>query len=308
LNASRALYRRVVGRAPGRLRQPREPRAKLPRSLRGAIATGLQNNPTVVQALYLEQAARFNVDEIFGELLPSAQLEASYTSTRDPNAAVNRSTEGIVTGRVTIPLYQGGEPRARLRQAKHTHVSRLQAIEDARTRVREQVVTAWSLLLASRAQLVSGQAQVAANQTALSGVREEERVGQRTLLDVLDAQQALLDSRVTLISTQRDIIVNAYTLLAAMGQFDGATYGVASVVYDPDAHYHEARRKWLSVTITERPPRHGGAKDGDYAHHRPLKLGGAREKTSNARPVDGLKQGSWGGWQTMTSPKPQGAK
>ncbi|MEL6299690.1 MAG: TolC family outer membrane protein [Pseudomonadota bacterium] len=276
LDASRALYRRVVGRVPTQLQSPGEPRAKLPRSLKAALSAGLEENPTVVQALYLEQAARFTVDRIFGELLPQAQLEASYSSTRDPNPAVEKSEEGTVTGRLTIPLYQGGEPRARLRQAKHTHVSRIQEIERARTVVREQVVSAWALLLAARAQLVSGQAQVDANQIALDGVRAEERVGQRTLLDVLDAQQALLDSRVTLVATRRDVVVNAYTLLSAMGQLDGVSYGVATIVYDPDVHYHEVRRKWWSISITDRDGRrhhvdlwshrgrHHGPRDGGW--------------------------------------------
>ena len=91
-----------------------------------------------------------------------------------------------------------------MRQAKHTHVSRLQQIEQARTEVQAQVVAAWSQLAAARAQLESDQASVDANRIALAGVREEERVGQRTLLDVLNAEQELLNSEVNLVTTKRN--------------------------------------------------------------------------------------------------------
>jgi len=251
LNASRAQYIRVVGRAPGSLAAPSPPDRKLPNTLDEALSVARQQHPSIVQALYLEQGARYAVKQILGELLPSAQIEASYTKTTDPSPLSRLNEEGVITGRLTIPLYQAGEPRARLRQAKHTHVSRIQEVERAKTTVREQVVAAWSLLQASRAQLVSSRSQVEANRIALEGVREEERVGQRTLLDVLDAQQALLDAQVTLTTTRRDIVVNAYTVLSAIGQLDGIAYGAAATVYDPDVHYHEVRKEWWKISITD---------------------------------------------------------
>lgn len=255
LDGSRASYIQVIGQAPAGLIEPAEPRRFIPKTLDHAVEIALRENPAVVAALYLEQAARFNVEEQFGALLPSAQLEGLVTSTRDPNVLTERSTVGTITGRLTVPLYQAGLPRANVRQAKHTHVAAIQEIERNRTEVRAQVVSAWALYQSARAQIVSDRAQVEANQIALEGVREEERVGQRTLLDVLEAQQTLLNSQVTLTSTKRDLIVNAYTLLAAMGRFDGASYGVSTVLYDPDIHYHEVRREWWRISITHRDGR-----------------------------------------------------
>ncbi|MEL6298763.1 MAG: TolC family outer membrane protein [Pseudomonadota bacterium] len=255
LRASRARYRQAVGQAAKNLREPRLPSRLLPKTVAQAIAVARRQNPAVIRALYLEQAARFTVARITGQLAPSVTLEAQYSKQRDSTAASELNEQGSLTARMNIPLYQGGETYAQIRQAKHQHVGRIQDIETARQQVRSDAVSAWSLFLASQAQLTSAQVQVDANRIALQGVQEEERVGQRTLLDVLEAQQTLLDSEVALSTTRRDIVVNAYTLLSAMGRLDGIQYRVASKLYDPDVHYHEVRRKWFGLSITHRDGR-----------------------------------------------------
>jgi len=148
-------------------------------------------------------------------------------------------------GASQFPFILGGEVEARIRQAKHTHVSRLQEIEQARSEVLAQVVTAWSQLIAARAQLESDQTSVDANRIALAGVREEERVGQRTLLDVLNAEQEMLNSEVNLITTKRNLAVALYNVLATIGRLNSQELGLASLVYDLEAHYLEVRRKWF---------------------------------------------------------------
>ena len=136
-----------------------------------------------------------------------------------------------------MPFYTGGEVEARVRQAKHTHVQRLQEIEQARTEVQAQVVTAWSQLQAAQAAVESDQASVDANRIALAGVREEERVGQRTLLDVLNAEQELLNSEVNLATDRRNLVVASYTVLSTIGRLNAQELGVATLVYDPEEHY-----------------------------------------------------------------------
>ena len=192
--------------------------------------------------------------------MPSTAFAASgchRLSSRPATSSASTRLSGIdfqetttVTGRLTVPFYSGGEVEARIRQAKHTHVSRLQEIEQARTEVLAQVVAAWSQLIAARAQLESDQASVDANRIALAGVREEERVGQRTLLDVLNAEQELLNSEVNLVTTKRNLVVASYNVLSTIGRLNSQELGVASLVYDPDAHYLEVRRKWFDVNIT----------------------------------------------------------
>jgi len=250
LKTSRATYERVIGNPPNNLRDPGPPDHYLPKSLGEATAIAEQENALIVGALYREQAARYTVDRIRGELLPSAELEANWTDRYDSGRFTDRNETGSVTGRVTVPIYQGGEVAARVRQAKHIHVSRLQEIEQVRTEVREAVIAAWSQLQAARAQVQSDRTQVEANQTALTGVREEEKVGQRTLLDVLNAEQELLNAQVQQVTDERNLVVAGYAVISAIGRLDANRLEVASYVYDPELHYEEVRRKWWGVSIT----------------------------------------------------------
>lgn len=266
LKTSRATYERVIGHAPGGLIEPKGYERYLPNSLEEATNVGTHENPSVVNALYLEQAAKFGVDRIRGELLPSVQLEASYSDRFETSDDINESENATVTGRLTVPIYEGGEVYARVRQQKHIHISRLQEIEQARSETEEGVVAAWSQLLAARAQIQSDQSQVDANTTALTGVREEERVGQRTLLDVLNAEVELLNSQVALVTTRRNLVVSSYAVLSSVGRLDAVNLGFTSVAYDPEAHYQEVRRKPWGTSIThsdgrveELPPPPGGA-------------------------------------------------
>jgi outer membrane protein len=222
----------------------------VPKTLADNSEISARENPAVVAALYREQAAKYSVDRIRGERLPSAQLEATYQKRFDESIGLEWQETTAVTGRLTVPFYSGGEVEARVRQAKHTHVSRLQEIEQARTEVLAQVVAAWSQLIAARAQLESDQASVDANRIALAGVREEERVGQRTLLDVLNAEQELLNSEVNLVTTKRNLVVASYNVLSTIGRLNSQELGVASLVYDPEAHYLDVRNKWFDVNIT----------------------------------------------------------
>ncbi len=250
LKASRARFERVVGNPPSGLSDPPVPTKVLPRTLEEALGVAANESPIVIAALYREQGARYDVDVVRAELLPVLNLEAAYTNRFNTSSTVAENETTTLAGRLNVPIYEGGEVTARVRAAKHTHVSRLQEVEDARMQVREATISAWSQFQAAQAQLVSDRTQVEANQTALTGVREEERVGQRTLLDVLNAEQELLNAQVQLETTRRNVIVAAYNLLAAVGRLDANNLGVASEVYDPEIHYEEVRRKWWGVSIT----------------------------------------------------------
>lgn len=250
LRTSRATYERVVGSPPSRLTDPGEPRRLLPGSPNQAMEIALKENPNIVNALYLEQAARYTVDLIRGELLPEVRLEANYSKRFDTSRTIDETETATVTGRLNVPIYTGGEVDARVRQAKHTHVSRLQQVEQIKTEQQALVIAAWSRLLAARAQEQSAQAQIQANQTALTGVREEYRVGQRTLIEVLNAEQELLNSQVTLVTAKRDATVQAYTVLSTIGRLNAQELALGSGIYDAEINYTEARRKWWGLTIT----------------------------------------------------------
>jgi outer membrane protein len=250
LKTSRGAYERTVGSPPNNLAEPSVPEKMLPKTLEEAIAISARENALVVAALYREQGSRHTVDRIRGELLPQVTVQASFQNTDDPSRTLEETESAEVSGRVVVPFYEGGEVRARVRQAKHTHVSRLQEIEQVRTEVQQFVVAAWSQLQAARGQLESDQVQVQSNRIALAGVREEEKVGQRTLLDVLNAEQELVNSEVQLVTTRRNLVVAAYAVLGAIGRLEVVNLGVASQVYDPEEHYFEVRRKWFGISIT----------------------------------------------------------
>jgi outer membrane protein len=249
LKTSRATFERVIGHPPSNLVEARAS-SLVAKTLAENVEISLRESPSVVGALYREQAARFNIELVRGELLPTAQLEANYAKRFDDTAGLDWSETSSVTGRLTVPFYTGGEVQARVRQAKQTHIQRLQEIEQARTETQAQVVTAWSQLQAAQAAVESDQTAVNANRIALAGVREEERVGQRTLLDVLNAEQELLNAEVNLATDQRNVVVASYTVLSTIGRLTAQDLGVSALVYDMEAHYHDVRRKWFDISIT----------------------------------------------------------
>ncbi len=258
LKTSRASFHRIMGHRPSNLRQPTSIDRALPRSLSEATQIGDNENPTVLAAVFREKASRHAVDRITGELLPEVQVEATYSRAFDPIKGTQEREATTVTGRVTVPFYQGGEVSARVRQAKQTNDQRVREVDQAHLQVRSDVISAWGRLDAARAQLESDKAQVEANRTALSGVREEEKVGQRTVLDVLDAEQELLDSQVTLVSTRRDLVVASYTLLLSIGRLTAADLGLPVAIYDAEAHYRRVKYKWFGL----------GSEKGDQEYRR----------------------------------------
>ena len=250
LRISRANYVRVIGHAPDRVGLPPLTIKGLPRGLDEALRIAEQESPRLIAALYQEQEARYSVDRVWGELLPQVDVEARYSHGSGISNTIDERNSASVTGRLRIPFYRGGEVHARVRQAKHTHVGRIQDIEQARVDLEATVTAAWSRLRAARAKLKSDQVQVSAARTALRGVRAEEKVGQRMLLDVLNAEQELLDAQVSLVGTKRDLIVASYGVLASIGRLTVDAIALATDVYVPEAHYEEVRRKWAGVTIT----------------------------------------------------------
>ena len=178
------------------------------------------------------------------------QLEASYDDRFGTSKLTDEVEKSTIVGRAIIPIYEAGDVYARVRQAKQNHLGILQQIEQVRTEQTQNVVAAWSQLEAARAQLESDRVAVESNKVALQGVREEEKVGQRTLLDVLNAELEYLNSQVNLETTRRNLVVAAYAVLSSMGRLDAAWIGTAAYVYDPNVHYKEVRRKWIGLSIT----------------------------------------------------------
>jgi len=247
LASSRAVYKRIIGRAPGSLRYPRSIAAKLPRSRKVAYDVALSEHPGIQAALYNEQAANFNIKATRGELYPSVSLNGEYSRRWEPSSTVRKTKSASITGRITIPIYQSGSVYSRVRQAKHTRAQRALELDNIRNQVLAATSSAWSGLIAARAQIVSSQEQVRASRIALNGVREEAKVGQRTTLDVLDAQQELLDARVSLVVAERAATVASYSLLSAIGRLNARHLGLPVPYYDPTVNYRRVRNKWFGA-------------------------------------------------------------
>jgi TolC family type I secretion outer membrane protein len=240
LEASRANYAAIVGNPPGQLEAP-APVSTLPSSLDMAVEQGLAANPDYLQAQSLVKAARAQITIDRASLLPQVSVTGRLSRNFDdykPSGGFappdDQSASAIAT--LTIPLYQGGLARSRVAQSRdNLHRAEAQA-EAARRQVNNDVSTAWNDLEAARQTIVSTREQVEANQLAFEGAEQERDVGLRTTIEVLNAQQELLDSRVAQAQAERNAYVAAHGLLQAVGALDPKALGVNAPLYDPDKH------------------------------------------------------------------------
>jgi outer membrane protein len=244
---SQANYRRVIGVDPGRL-APGTPVDRLsPSVLAKAITQGQANSPSVLAAMYGVDVAKLAVKISEGALYPNATVTASASQGSYPAFEVIRETAVSVLGTVTVPIYQGGSEYSAIRQSKETLGQQRLNLDINRDQARATVVQSWGQLDAAKAQIEATTAQVNAAEIALNGVREEARVGQRTTLDVLNAQQELVNARVALVTAQHDRVVASYTLLAAVGGLSMPRLGLDVLIYDPMVHYQQVRDAWIGV-------------------------------------------------------------
>jgi outer membrane protein len=256
LQLSRSNFQRLIGHTPVGLKSPSPANKLIPAKMEQAIALGEAQNPTVLASLFRERSSIHDVKQIKGELLPRVTLQGRYTKGYDTSATTVEVDDTTVTADVTVPLYQAGEVSARIRQAQEVRSQRLQQIDEAREQVRSNVVSGWGQWTSTKAQIESDKAQVESNRIALEGVREEERVGQRTVLDVLNAEQAYLNAQVALVTSRRDHIVASYQLLTAIGRASAYDIALKTEMYDPAAYYSEVRDKrygWHTTVEPEDP-------------------------------------------------------
>ena len=218
-----------------------------PRSLDLAIAQGQVENPAVGAAEHGVDVAALQVKVSEGALYPSLSVSGSVQKGYDTSLSTVESLQASVTGQLTVPIYQGGSEYSSIRQFKETRGQRRLELALNRDQARANVVQVWGQLEAAKAQITATQAQVTAAEIALNGVREEARVGQRTTLDVLNAQQELVNARVALVTAQRDRVVASYALLSAVGRLSVAVLGLQVPIYDPVTHYYQVRDSWIGV-------------------------------------------------------------
>ena len=247
LNQSIAVYIQVVGHRPNQLGAANGIEKLLPKSLDAGLAIAAAGHPDILAAAYNVDVAEYNVRIGEGALMPTIGVEGSVSHRDDTSSLGGWSDTAGVTAQLTVPLYQAGQPSAEVRQLKETLGQQRIALDSARAAVRQGFVSAWATLEATTAQVAAAASQVAADQLALAGVIEERKVGQRTTLDVLNAQQDLLNARLSQVTAQHDRVIAAYQVLSAAGRLDAKVLGLNVAVYDPTEHYNAVKDKWFGL-------------------------------------------------------------
>lgn len=270
LRASRATFERFIGQPPGTLETPTVP-AGLPSSMQAAIQQAQANYPGIVAALFTERAAADNIDLQFGALLPSidvqARLQRQYSTVSHPRTTMTQNILGqdvpasagaqsrvdsaAIIAQVTIPLYSQGNQESLVRQARYTHGQRRIQIESQRRQAIQAAVQSWQSLVTARAAIKSFQAAVKAEELAVEGLQQEAQVGSRTVLDVLQEQQNLLNAQLQLVQSRRDEVVAGYQLRNAIGTLTAQDMGLAVKVYDPEPDYQKTRARWFGTSVDE---------------------------------------------------------
>jgi outer membrane protein len=244
LNTAIAVYEQVIGHRPKSLGAAKPIDALLSKSLNGALADAMTSHPSILAAGYNIDIAEYNVKVAEGALLPTLSVSGTLSHSENSNSGGTQSNSASAVARLSVPIYQGGEAASKVRQAKEALGQRRIELDAARDQVRQAVISAWGTLDAARAQIRAADSQVSAENLLLSGIIEQQKVGQQTTLDVLNAQQEQLSARVSQISAQHDRVIASYALLAAIGMLNAERLGLDVPVYDPVQHYTQVRDKW----------------------------------------------------------------
>jgi len=247
LTTTRSKFRQTIGNEPENLAPGSPVDRYFPGTLPAAVELSLIENPNVTAAMFGVDVNFLQVKINEGALLPTVTLQASANQAYEQQLTVQKSFTAQAVAQLSVPIYQGGAEYALIRQSKETLAQQRLNLDTTRDQTRANTVTVWGQLVAGKAQVASAQAQVTASEIALNGVREEAKAGQRTTLDVLNAQQALVNARVALVTAQHDRVVASYGVLNAVGRLSPQVLGLATNVYDPRVHYQQVRDSWIGV-------------------------------------------------------------
>lgn len=246
LQTARATYEAVIGSPPGKLTPP-QPLALPISSKQAAAAQAEANNPSVVQAQFNQSAAADAVDVAWSKLMPTLALQGQVYDQVGSVQAGYVSKGAEVLASLSWPLYQGGAEYAAIRQAVQQREYYRQQLDLARRTAIQNAEQYWETLVATRATITSTRAEIAANEIALDGTEREAIVGSRTTLDVLNAQQLLLQSQVTLVQNLANLVTASYNVAAAIGRFTARDIGLHVPLYDDNAYYRAVKDAWVGT-------------------------------------------------------------
>jgi outer membrane protein len=249
LAISRATYAQVIGEAPTQLAAATPVDRLSPLTLAASIETASHEHPAVLGAGYDVDVAGTTIKVAESSLLPtvSVQGNASRSVETDSSLTTTATDQASVIGQISVPIYDGGMAASQTRQAKEMASQSRMVLEQVRNQARTAVVSAWVSNEGTKVALTAAESEMRAAEVALQGVRREAQGGQRTTIDVLNAQQDLTNARSRLIQAQRDRVIASYTLLSAVGRLDVHTLNLNTPDYLPEVHYHQVRDAWHGV-------------------------------------------------------------
>lgn len=252
LQVSKAVYQQVIGKQPVNLSEPDNIHTFLPASFDRALSYTMDNNYQILAAKQALNAKDYTVKSNYGALLP--QLSASASASKSKNnpryyGLENTEVDSVEWGlNLTVPLYDAGENRAKIRQSKYSKWQSYEEVLSAERSAVSDVTSYWESMVANDAKIKALQDQVKADAIALEGVKKEELLGNRTVLDVLNAYQSLLDSQVEVVKARREYYLSAMQVMQAMGRLTAENLKLDVDIYHPKEHYKETRDKWLSLS------------------------------------------------------------
>ncbi|WP_426616196.1 TolC family outer membrane protein [Bradyrhizobium sp. McL0616] len=249
LAISKATYAQVIGGPPGQLAAAAPVDRLSPVTMPVSIETANHEHPAVLGAGYDVDVAQTTIKVAEGSLLPTVAVQASASRSKQSDSTLSTfgTDQASVLGQINVPIYDGGTAASQTRQAKELASQSRLVLEQVRNQSRTAVVTAWVSNEGTKVALTAAESEARAADVALQGVRREAAGGQRTTIDVLNAQQDLTSARSRQIQAQHDRVIASYTLLSAVGRLDVHTLNLSTPDYLPEVHYHQVRDAWHGV-------------------------------------------------------------
>jgi outer membrane protein len=253
LEASMGVYKQLIGVEPKRLDSAAPVDRLLPKTREDAERLAQNEHPVIIAAMYDIDAADLDMRVRESDFMPKLSVVGNVFTNAQVDGRGSHNLGASVIGKLSVPIYEGGQTSSRVRQAKELAGQRRLDLDVARAEVLALVRANWAACIATKTQVSSAQAQAAAAERALMGVREEAKAGQRTTLDILNAQQELLGARVALLSAQRDRVVASYAVLSATGRLSAEVLGLGVSRYDPTVHFDQVKDSWGGVSVPDSP-------------------------------------------------------
>ena len=260
VKSSEAIYQQVTGSAPGKLQAAKPAGKSMPKSIASAYAIAESNHPAVEASKAIVDSRGFGLKATEGQLLPTLSARARVeSSASNSNASTifggtvgyNEENSASVSAQLRIPIYQGGRVAAQVRQGKEQLSQARIQVDATVDRVRAAVASSWASYEGAKAILAASGEEIEAARVALNGLVAERDVGQRTTLDVLNGQNALVAAQINAVSAQRDLVVASYAVLSATGSLTPQRIGLNVKGYDPEVNYQAVKDKWHGLRTVD---------------------------------------------------------